>query len=398
MRLPTLACAVFLLAVAAVACGSGNAREHISVRVGGLAVDAEVVRTPEERAQGLSGRDALADGAGMLFVFESEHIASFWMRAMKFPLDIVWIGSDKTVVDISSNVPAPAPGTLESDLPHYSPREPVLYVLEVNAGAAEQAGVAIGDAVSFEPEPDTGATPVARSTPAASSTPVASGTPSVSACATPPGGTPALLEGNLFANPGFEQGKDPWISLDTEAWGTPFAVSSEQAVDGTNSASLTLRSEDGGPARVYGVVQEIAPQDFPEVISGSYCVTRWEKGTPDQYLQLAVIAFSPDNLPAQIGSEANNVQMRYLLAGVDEQPTNVTNAGYVFVSRDEPKVGEWVHFEVDVRQDFADVWGEAPQGFENIRILFEVRWDNRQGSDGPSAADVYYDGLHAGPR
>lgn len=386
MRLPTLACAVFLLAVAAVACGGGDAREHISVRAAGLAVDAEVVRTPEERAQGLSGRDALADGAGMLFVFDREHIASFWMREMQFPLDIVWIGSDKTVVDISSNVPPPAPGTLDSDLPHYSPSVPVLYVLEVNAGAAEQAGVAIGDGVSFEPEPDTAATPAA------------SGTPSASACAAPPDGTAVPREGNLFANPSFEQGKDPWISLDTEAWGTPFAVSNDQGVDGTNSASLTLRSEDGGPARVYGVVQEIAPPDFPEVISGYYCVTRWEKGTPDQYLQLAVIAFSPDNLPAQVQSEANNVQMRYMLAGVDEQPTNITNAGYAFVSREEPKVGEWVHFEVDVRQDFANVWGDAPRGFEDIRILFEVRWDNRQDSDGPSAADAYYDGLYAGPR
>ena len=36
--------------------------------------------------------------------------------------------------------------------------------------------------------------------------------------------------------------------------------------------------------------------------------------------------------------------------------------------------------------------------FHSIRILFETRWDNRQASDGPSAADVYYDNLYAGPR
>ena len=244
---------------------------------------------------------------------------------------------------------------------------------------------------------DTTATPVPTAAHDTIATPIASGTPITSACATPPEGAPAPGEGNLFANPSFEQGEEPWISLDTEAWGTPFAVSGDEAVDGANSASLALRSEDGGSARVYGVVQEIAPADFPEVISGYYCVTRWEKGTPDQYLQLAVIAFGPDNLSAQIGSQANNVQMRYMLAGADRQPTNISNAGYVFVSREEPAVGAWVRFERNVREDFAEAWGEAPRGSESIRVLFEVRWDNREAGDGPSAADVYYDGLYAGP-
>jgi hypothetical protein len=155
VRLPTLACATFLLVVAAFACGGGggDVREHIRVRAGDLAVDAEVVRTAEDRARGLSGRDALEDGTGMLFVFDREHIASFWMREMRFPLDMIWIAGDRTVVDISANVPPPEAGILDADLPRYSPRAPALFVLEVNAGAAAEAGVAIGDAVSFEPEP-----------------------------------------------------------------------------------------------------------------------------------------------------------------------------------------------------------------------------------------------------
>jgi hypothetical protein len=215
-------------------------------------------------------------------------------------------------------------------------------------------------------------------------------------CAAPPEGTAAPREGNLFANPSFEQGKDPWISLATEAWGTPFAVSSNQALGGANSALLTLRSADGGAARIYGVVQEISPTDFPEVVSGYYCVTRWEKGTPDQYLQFVVIAFNPDHVPEFESGEANNIQMRYMLAGVADKPTGVANAGYIFVTREEPKIGEWVHFERNVRQDFQDVWGEAPTGSDSIRILFETRWDNKF-TDGTATADVYYDDLYAGP-
>ena len=43
------------------------------------------------------------DGVGMLFVFNSPGQYSFWMKDMHFPLDMVWIDSDKIVADISRN-------------------------------------------------------------------------------------------------------------------------------------------------------------------------------------------------------------------------------------------------------------------------------------------------------
>ena len=46
---------------------------------------------PEERSQGLSGRPNLAAGTGMLFVFEQAGSYAFWMKDMRFPLDMVWI-------------------------------------------------------------------------------------------------------------------------------------------------------------------------------------------------------------------------------------------------------------------------------------------------------------------
>jgi len=204
-------------------------------------------------------------------------------------------------------------------------------------------------------------------------------------------------DGNLFGNPSFEDGKAPWCSLETEAWGPPFEVSRDLALDGTSSAHLRLRSEDGGAARIYGAVQEITPEEFPEVLSGNYYVERWEKGTPKQYLQFVVIVFGADNIPAEVSGQANNHQMRYILAGADSQPTFVSNARYVFVTREEPKSGEWVHFERNISEDFEQLWGEVPRGFDSMRVLFEVRWDERQPSDPPSAADVYYDGLYLGP-
>ena len=206
----------------------------------------------------------------------------------------------------------------------------------------------------------------------------------------------ASTQGNVFANPGFEEGAGPWCSLATETWGTPFSVSQQQAHSGASSALLQLRSQEGGEVRVFGLLQEVAPERLPDVLSGCYYVDRWERGTAKQYLQAVVIAFESSNLPPEV-AQATNHQLRYILAGVESQPTFISNARYVMLSTDAPKQGEWVCFERNIRQDFQELWGAVPEGFGKLRVLFEVRWDDRQPSDGPSAADVYYDDLYLGP-
>jgi uncharacterized membrane protein (UPF0127 family) len=70
------------------------------------------------------------------------------MREMRFPLDIVWIDSQLTVVSVTHD--APAPGTPDDDLPRYGSGVPVRYVLEINAGLARAFGIDVGDVVTFE--------------------------------------------------------------------------------------------------------------------------------------------------------------------------------------------------------------------------------------------------------
>ncbi len=122
----------------------------VRVAVGEAAFVAEVADSPGTRSRGLSGRAGLAPGTGMLFVFESSGRWDFWMIDMKFPLDFIWIGRDCQVVDLTLNVPAPAPGTSASELPLYSPSRPAKYTLEVNAGEVERHGIQEGDRVHFE--------------------------------------------------------------------------------------------------------------------------------------------------------------------------------------------------------------------------------------------------------
>ena len=109
----------------------------------------ELALTADEQIQGLSGRLVLETDTGMLFVYEMQRKYTFWMPDMHFPLDIVWIGSDCTVADVTLNALPPEPGQPNQDLPLYSPESPVQYVLEINAGEAEAKGIKAGVGVGF---------------------------------------------------------------------------------------------------------------------------------------------------------------------------------------------------------------------------------------------------------
>jgi hypothetical protein len=198
---------------------------------------------------------------------------------------------------------------------------------------------------------------------------------------------------NLLRNPGFENGEQPWISLSGAGWGAPFRVSDAAAHGGDHSALLEMRAEEEAGSKVFGVVQEIQPDEFPELISGYYRVGQWKRGTETQYLQFVVIAMGATNMPGGYP----NYQIRYLLAGTSTPPLSISNAKFVFVGTEEPVPGGWVHFERNVRQDFIDQWGAVPQGFSMIRVLFEVRYDGKEAGVMDPMADVFYDDLYLGP-
>ena len=195
---------------------------------------------------------------------------------------------------------------------------------------------------------------------------------------------------NVFANPGFEDGSAPWCFLKPP----PFIRSEDVAHSGEASARLPLRADESEQGnKIAYLVQETKLEEFPEVLSGYYRVENWTKGTQKQYLQFVVIVWGADNAP---GGYPNH-QIRYLLAGIDSPPFSLANAHFVFLSREDPPVDEWVRFERNVREDFENLWGVVPEGFDYIRVLFEVRYDDKAVGEGPLGADVYYDDLYFGP-
>ena len=121
--------------------------EAAQVRIGDRAVvTVEVAHTETEKVRGLSGRDGLAPGRGMLFVYQAPARPLIWMQGMRFPLDILFI-QDGRVVDLVKGANPPAPGATPEV---FAPREKVQYVLEVPAGFADRYGVVLSDPVKID--------------------------------------------------------------------------------------------------------------------------------------------------------------------------------------------------------------------------------------------------------
>ena len=109
----------------------GTQRPRALLQIGEVEILADIAETPAARAQGLSGKEKIGEDEGMLFVFPKAGRYGFWMKDMRFPIDIVWIGEDMRVLSIVENV------SLET-FPHvFYPPAPVRFVLETAPGEKE---------------------------------------------------------------------------------------------------------------------------------------------------------------------------------------------------------------------------------------------------------------------
>jgi len=106
-------------------------------------VQVEVVSTDASRQMGLSGRSGLAPETGMLFVFDTDNSWGFWMKDMRFSIDMVWLSADGTVVTIAPSV---EPDTYPQII---YPQVPARYVLEFPAGFAQAHNLAVGQPIQL---------------------------------------------------------------------------------------------------------------------------------------------------------------------------------------------------------------------------------------------------------
>ncbi len=218
-----------------------------------------------------------------------------------------------------------------------------------------------------------------------------------------------LLVGNQLRNPGFETGAEGW-GLGERRESVDFEVVSEPVHSGRAAARLVASWRPGRqeqPVSVRSAAQEISPPRFPDRVGGWFRVDRWESDSEQSPLQLQVIVAAIGDprtreivatdgpVGSDVHPELDNFQLRYQLAGPGEELADGGNFKHRVVGRGAPELGRWQRFDLSVKADFERRWGAVPENFRELRVMFAVRWDDKQ-VGAALHADVYYDDLFFG--
>lgn len=127
---------------------SFNPFKKSTVSINNKTFSVQLAKSEKEKMTGLSGRSSLDQNSGMLFIFTKKDQYAFWMRNMKFPIDIIFIDDDK-VVDVIQNASVPTTKNVAL-LPIYKSNFPANYILEINAGLAQKNQIKTGDKVTIK--------------------------------------------------------------------------------------------------------------------------------------------------------------------------------------------------------------------------------------------------------
>lgn len=132
---------IFAAGAAAQAPATGGTEPLVITTASGAhSFQVEVMRTPDQRARGLMFRNFMPADRGMLFDFQRVEPVAMWMQNTYLPLDMLFIRADGTIARVTEQTEPLSTRTLPSG-------EPVLAVLELNAGAAAKIGARPGDKI-----------------------------------------------------------------------------------------------------------------------------------------------------------------------------------------------------------------------------------------------------------
>jgi uncharacterized membrane protein (UPF0127 family) len=130
---------------ASACCDLGRGTAIIETGDGEVRVAVEVADAPEERARGLMGRESLAPDAGMAFLYGEPTSNGLHMAGTLIPLSAAFIAEDGAILAIVDMAPCRT-----DPCPVYRADQPYAAALEVNVGAFEDWGVAVGDRVTLD--------------------------------------------------------------------------------------------------------------------------------------------------------------------------------------------------------------------------------------------------------
>ena len=122
-----------------------SSKKEVSIKDKTFSVS--VAKTQQEKQTGLSKNTSLSETEGMVFPFEKPDYYLFWMRDMKFPIDIIY-ARDNKIVSIFENIQPPLPENKSPDV--IKPDEPANIVVEIHAGLSSKYNFKKGDEIKLK--------------------------------------------------------------------------------------------------------------------------------------------------------------------------------------------------------------------------------------------------------
>lgn len=127
-------------------------REQAQIVVGETPLTVDLAHPGPQQTLGLGYRNGLEPGTGMFFIGDQAVMKTYWMKGMRFCLDIIWIEGDQ-IVGAAENVCPDPPGTADIDRARYSSPISVTHVLEVPAGWLDEHDYGPGTTVDLSEIP-----------------------------------------------------------------------------------------------------------------------------------------------------------------------------------------------------------------------------------------------------
>jgi uncharacterized membrane protein (UPF0127 family) len=114
---------------------------------GGQVIRVETMISNFEMLRGMMFRTSLAPDRGMLFVHPKPEHYTYWMYQTLIPLDIVWLDSNRNIVEIVAD--AQPCKTQASKCAQYGGKQISSYVLEIPGGMGRKFGLQLGQKIQF---------------------------------------------------------------------------------------------------------------------------------------------------------------------------------------------------------------------------------------------------------
>ena len=119
----------------------------ISLFIGQEEFVVEIAETEEKKMTGLMYRKSIPDNFGMLFFYQNEDFRGMWMKNTLIHLDLIYLSSNREIVDIHINVPP----CKKEPCKTYISKKKAKYVLELKGNRSKELKLKIGDSLFFIP-------------------------------------------------------------------------------------------------------------------------------------------------------------------------------------------------------------------------------------------------------